>query len=82
MAEQNYKGHEIPVYTVKGSRKFKDIQVRLLLKLCETSIISLMVENVCNTVLLLVAADWFSPIIASKAYTTILKNHIFLSIVV
>ena len=66
MAEQNYKGHEIPIYIVKGSRKFKDIQSRLLLKLCETSITSPMVKNVCNIVLFLVAADWFSPIIASK----------------
>ena len=57
MAEQNYKGHEIPTCTVKGSRKLKDVQERLLFKLCETSIASPMVENVCNIVLFLIATD-------------------------
>ena len=67
MTKKTYEGHKIQTYLVKGSRKFKDIQVRLLFKLYETSITSRMVENVCNIVLLLIAADWFSPIIASKA---------------
>ena len=57
MTEQTYEGHEIPIYSVKCSRKFKDIQPRLLFNLCETSITSLMVENVCNIVLFLIAAD-------------------------
>ena len=48
MTEQTYEGHEIPIYSVKGSRKIKDIQERLLFNLCETSITSRMVENVCN----------------------------------
>ena len=46
MTEQTYEGCEIPIYSVKDSRKFKDIQVRLLFNLCETS----MVENVRNIV--------------------------------
>ena len=66
MTEQTYEGHEIAIYSVKGSRKFKDIQARLLFNLCETSIESRMVENVCKIVLFLIAADWFSPIIASQ----------------
>ena len=57
MTEQTYEEHEIPIYSVKWSRKFKDIQARLLFNLCETSITSLMVENVCNIVLFLIAAD-------------------------
>ena len=66
MTEQTYEGHEIPTYSVKGSRKLKDVQAGLLLKLCETSITYRMVKNMCNFALLLTAADWFSPIIASK----------------
>ena len=67
MTEQTYEGHEIPVYYVKGSQKFKNIQARLLFNLFETSIAIRNVENVCNTALVLIAADWFStPIIASK----------------
>ena len=66
VTKQTYEGHKIQTYHVKGSRKFKDVQARLLFKLCETSITSRMVGNVCNIVLLLIAADWFSPIIASK----------------
>ena len=67
MTEQTYEGCEIPIYSVKDSRKFKDIQARLLFNLCETS----MMEKVewwkmCVTLLFLIAADWFSPIIASK----------------
>ena len=50
MTEQTYKGHEIPIYSVKGSRIFKDIQARLLFNLCETSITCRIVENVCNIV--------------------------------
>ena len=66
MAKQTYKVHEISIYSVKGPQKFKDIQARLLFNLCETSITSRMVENVCNIVLFLIAADWFSLIITSK----------------
>ena len=68
MTEQAYKGQENPLYFVKGSLKFKDIKARLLFNLYETSITSRMVENVCNIVLFLIAADWFSPIIASKVF--------------
>ena len=50
MTEQTYEGHEIPIFSVKGSRKFKDIQARLLFNLCKTSITSRMVENVFNIV--------------------------------
>ena len=50
MREQTYEGHEIPIFSVKGSRKFKDIQTRLLFNLCETTITSRMVENVFNIV--------------------------------
>ena len=67
MTEQTYEGHEIPFYYIKGSQKFKNIQARLLFNLFETSIVIRNVENVCNTALVLIAADWFStPIIASK----------------
>ena len=66
MTEQTYEGHEILIDSVKCSRKFKDIRARLLFNLCETSIASRMVENVCNIVLFLIAADWFSPIIARE----------------
>ena len=51
-----------PIYSVKSSRKFKDIKVRF--DLYGTSITSQIVENVCNIVLFLVTTDWFSPIIA------------------
>ena len=64
MTEQTCEGHEIPIYSVKGPRKLKDIRARLLFNLCETS---RMMENVCNIALLLTPADWFStPIIESK----------------
>ena len=67
MIKQTYEGREIPIYSVKDSKKFKDIQARLLFNLCETSITSQMMENVCNVALLLTAADWFSTaIIESK----------------
>ena len=65
MTEQTYKGHEIPIYSVKGSRNFKDIQARLLVNLCETSITSRMVENVRNILLFLIDGDWLSPAFAS-----------------
>ena len=68
MTEQTYEGYEIPIYSAKGSRKFKDIQARLLFNLCETSIRSRLVGKVCNIVLFLIAADLFSPIIASKVF--------------
>ena len=35
MTEQTYKGHEIPIYSVKDLREFKGIQARLLFNLCE-----------------------------------------------
>ena len=66
MTKQTYEGHEIQTYFVKGSQKFKDVQARLLFKLYQTSITSRMVKNVCNIILILVAAYLFSPIIASK----------------
>ena len=65
MTEQTYKRHEIPIYSVKGSRNFKDIQARLLVNLCETSITSRMVENVRNILLFLIGGDWLSPAFAS-----------------
>ena len=68
MTEQTYEGHEIPIYSVKGLQKLNDIKARLLFKLFETSITSRIVENVCNIVLFLIAADWFSPIIACKVF--------------
>ena len=68
MTEQTYDGHENPIYPVNGLQKTKDIQARLLFDLCETSITSRMVENVCNIILFLIAADWFLPIIASKVF--------------
>ena len=33
MTEQISEGHEIPIYSVKGSRKFKDTQARLVFNL-------------------------------------------------
>ena len=30
MTGQTYEGHEIPIYSVKGPRKLKDIPARLL----------------------------------------------------
>ena len=50
MIEQTYEVREIPIYSVKDSQKFKDIQARLLFNLCETSITCRIVENVCNIV--------------------------------
>ena len=51
MTEQIHEGYEIPIYCVKGSRKFKDIQAGLPFKPCETSITPRLVENVFNIVL-------------------------------
>ena len=68
MTEQTYDGYEIPIYPVKGLQKFKDILAILLFNLCVRLITSQIVENVCNTVLFLIAVDWFSPIIASKVF--------------
>ena len=48
MIKQTYKIYEIPIYSVKNSQKFKDIQARLLFNLSETSTTCRMVENVCN----------------------------------
>ena len=50
MTEQTFEGCEIPIYSVKDSRKFRDIPARLLFNLCETSITCGMVENGCNIV--------------------------------
>ena len=44
MTEPTYECCEIPICSVKDSRKFKDIQARLLFNLWETSV----VENVRN----------------------------------
>ena len=64
MIKQTYEGREIPIYSVKDSKKFKDIQARLLFNLCETSITCQFVEKVI--LLYLIAADCSLPIIASK----------------
>ena len=40
MAEQTYKRHEIPIYSVNFSQNFEDVKVRLLLNLYEISITS------------------------------------------
>ena len=50
MTQQTCEGCEIPIYSVKDSRKFRDIPARLLFNLCETSITCGMVENGCNIV--------------------------------
>ena len=50
MIEQTDVVREIPIYPVKDSQKFKDIQARLLFNLCETSITCQMVQNMCNIV--------------------------------
>ena len=57
MTEQIYEQHEIPIYSVKGSRNFKYITTRLLFNLYEISVTSRMVENLCNIVLILIAPD-------------------------
>ena len=68
MKEHVYEGHEIPIYSVKTSEKLKDIKARLLFNLYVTSVISPMVEKMCNIVLFLMAADWFSPIFAHEFF--------------
>ena len=50
MIEQTFEVHDIPIYSVKDSQKFKYIQARLLFNLGETSITCRMVENACNIV--------------------------------
>ena len=50
MIKLTYQGYEILIYYVKDSKKFKDIQARLLFNLRETSITCPIVENVCNIV--------------------------------
>ena len=67
MTEKTYKEHDIPIYSIKGLRKFKDIKSKIY-NLLETSTTSVMVEKVCNIVLFLIAADRFTPINASKAF--------------
>ena len=66
MTKQAYEGHEIPIYSVKSSEKFKDIKVRF--NVYETSITSRMAENVCISFQFLIVTDWFSPVIASKVF--------------
>ena len=68
MTEQTYERHETSIYSVKDSRKFKDIQARLLFNLHETSITRPKAGNVYNIVLFLIADDWFLPIIAPKIF--------------
>ena len=60
MTEQNYEGHEIPIYSVKKSRKFKDIKATLLFNLYQTS---WMVKNVCNIVLFLIKRVGFQQLL-------------------
>ena len=50
MIKQTYEGGEIPIYSLKDTKEFKDIQARLLFNLRETSIICRIAENVCNIV--------------------------------
>ena len=50
MTEQTYEGCEIPIYSARDLRKFKDVQVRLLFNLCGTSVTCRKVENVCSIV--------------------------------
>ena len=50
MTKQTYEGCEFPIDSVKDSQKSKDFQAWLLLNLCETSITSRVVENVCSIV--------------------------------
>ena len=48
LAEKTYEEHEIPIYSVKRSRKLKGIKARLPFNLHDTSITFGMVEHVCN----------------------------------
>ena len=66
MTEQVYQRTWNPIYSVKRSRKSKDIKAGF--DFYGTSITSWIVKNVCNIVLFFVATDWFSPIIASKVF--------------
>ena len=67
MTEKTHKEHDIPIYSVKGFQKFRDIKSKIY-NLFETSAASVMVENACNIVLFLIAADPFAPINASKVF--------------
>ena len=68
MTEETYKWHEIPIYSVKGSRKFIDINARLLFYLYETSTTSRIMENDCNIALFLIAANWFLRVIKFEVF--------------
>ena len=50
MIKQTYEGREIPMYSVKDTKIFKDTQARLLFNLREASATCRIVENVCNIV--------------------------------
>ena len=65
MTEQTYEVCEIPIYSVKDSRKFKDIQASCHLTYLKHQ---LHVEwwKMCVILLFFIAADCFSSIIASK----------------
>ena len=52
----------------KALIKSKDIAERFLFSLFDTSIMSRIVERVCKTVLFLIAADCFSPIVVSNVF--------------
>ena len=48
---------------------YKEITARGLLSVFERSIESRNIERLCNIVLLVIAANYFSPIISSKVFT-------------
>ena len=52
----------------KDLRKSKDVTARLLFNSFDISIKSRMVDGVCNIDLFLIAADYFSTIIACKFF--------------
>ena len=41
MIKQTYEGRKIPIYYVKDSQKFKDIEARLLFNLCQISVVEM-----------------------------------------
>ena len=55
----------------KSLRKSKEISSRVLLSVFERSIESLILESVCDIILFLIAAAWFSPIVTSKAFACV-----------
>ena len=58
-----------PINSINGFEKIKTYYTeKFLFSLFETSIMSRMVERVCKIVLILTAADWFSPIILTNVY--------------